>query len=369
MALIQCPECGQTVSDKAALCPKCGFPIVGATQEKTVPKDEPSEHIPKKSKKLSLIVCVGVAALAVILLSGWLFFRNSTPTITDIEITKWKLIDSGTYSDTYQGTITSTTKTPFVALLGDYTDQDAYPSLVYLEDGEGAIEVRESSDDDPSAIYRPIGYMTGKSISESDFTSIFAKDLDYDDYTSLNETDCTIEITFNLKNSKANGLLFFEVSNDLTKAVRRNCVAVVVNGTAQYSFYLDELPLKSRGVEVTVTPKLFCQSISVEETDYTIESGFTLDKYEGSFYTSYSGEEKLRFDGWQDGIILYTQELTAGGLKNDRGVVNNSRCYLQDSICTLSTYDSDLLEDSETTLLEPEYSFEIIGYLPYKTLD
>jgi hypothetical protein len=145
-------------------------------------------------------------------------------------------------------------------------------------------------------------------------------------------------------------------------------VAVVVNGTAQYSFYLDELPLKSRGVEVTVTPKLFCQSTAIEEADYTIESGFTLEGSEG-YYTSYSGTEKLRFDGWQDGIILYTKELTAGGLKSDRGVVVNTRCYLQDSVCTLSTYDSNLLEGSDTTLLEPEYSFEIIGYLPYINLD
>lgn len=27
MALIQCPECCQTVSDKATKCPKCGYPI------------------------------------------------------------------------------------------------------------------------------------------------------------------------------------------------------------------------------------------------------------------------------------------------------------------------------------------------------
>lgn len=27
MALIQCPECGQDISDKAQACPKCGNPI------------------------------------------------------------------------------------------------------------------------------------------------------------------------------------------------------------------------------------------------------------------------------------------------------------------------------------------------------
>ena len=27
MALIKCPECEQTISDKASKCPKCGYPI------------------------------------------------------------------------------------------------------------------------------------------------------------------------------------------------------------------------------------------------------------------------------------------------------------------------------------------------------
>ena len=33
MALINCPECGKEVSDKATSCPKCAFPI---RAEKTV---------------------------------------------------------------------------------------------------------------------------------------------------------------------------------------------------------------------------------------------------------------------------------------------------------------------------------------------
>lgn len=27
MALMQCPECGNKVSDKAEKCPKCGYPV------------------------------------------------------------------------------------------------------------------------------------------------------------------------------------------------------------------------------------------------------------------------------------------------------------------------------------------------------
>lgn len=32
MALINCPECGGQVSDRAPVCPHCGFPLSGATE-------------------------------------------------------------------------------------------------------------------------------------------------------------------------------------------------------------------------------------------------------------------------------------------------------------------------------------------------
>lgn len=36
MALINCPECGTEVSDKAASCPKCAFPIAESRPDGTV---------------------------------------------------------------------------------------------------------------------------------------------------------------------------------------------------------------------------------------------------------------------------------------------------------------------------------------------
>ena len=36
MALIKCPECGTEVSDKAAACPKCAYPIQQAQEQKIV---------------------------------------------------------------------------------------------------------------------------------------------------------------------------------------------------------------------------------------------------------------------------------------------------------------------------------------------
>ena len=36
MALIQCPECANEVSDQAVSCPKCGFPIAAAPTSRTI---------------------------------------------------------------------------------------------------------------------------------------------------------------------------------------------------------------------------------------------------------------------------------------------------------------------------------------------
>lgn len=38
--LIQCPECGGTMSDKAAACPHCGCPLIPATAPEEPGKDE-----------------------------------------------------------------------------------------------------------------------------------------------------------------------------------------------------------------------------------------------------------------------------------------------------------------------------------------
>lgn len=40
MALINCPECQNQISDKADNCPKCGYPIAGKKSKITVQKKE-----------------------------------------------------------------------------------------------------------------------------------------------------------------------------------------------------------------------------------------------------------------------------------------------------------------------------------------
>ena len=49
MALISCPECGHSISDKALSCPSCGYPINIST---TIPAQSTSKRTPKKRRKL-----------------------------------------------------------------------------------------------------------------------------------------------------------------------------------------------------------------------------------------------------------------------------------------------------------------------------
>ncbi|HQB11404.1 MAG TPA: zinc-ribbon domain-containing protein [Candidatus Omnitrophota bacterium] len=49
MALIKCPECQLEVSDKAAACPKCGYPIAVDKKVQTI------EQTGKKYKGMTLI--------------------------------------------------------------------------------------------------------------------------------------------------------------------------------------------------------------------------------------------------------------------------------------------------------------------------
>ena len=62
MALINCPECGKQASDKAPVCPNCGYPISEIKSADNNP-DNKEEH---GSKKTTVVILI---ALAVILLA------------------------------------------------------------------------------------------------------------------------------------------------------------------------------------------------------------------------------------------------------------------------------------------------------------
>lgn len=91
MALINCPECGNEVSDKAANCPNCGYPLedMGFVKEEVaeekasevvgddISKEDVEEKIVKEKKPISKKVIVGIiGGLVVASLIGYFATSN-----------------------------------------------------------------------------------------------------------------------------------------------------------------------------------------------------------------------------------------------------------------------------------------------------
>ena len=379
------------ISDKAEKCPKCGYQMQDSldTAEEAVTQGaaaeiEEAKEIPaaeekqktrfslktvltsvagaKKSKKKTAIIIAGIVLVmfAVLYAVG---SANSTLKVNEISINKWRLTDSRWYSDYYEGSVTSDQKKPFVAVIAQYDDEDSRPELVYVENGEGIFSTLESTSSDPSVKYRAIGYLSGTRVDSKGMT-IKYKDRDYTDYSSLEESDCYVDIEMDMRNNKT-GLLLFDVVNKTNGDKDSNLVAVVVKGKTQCSYYA-ELPYKSRGIEITIEPKLFCESSSVKQDDYTVEKNYSAEKEEGKYNTYYSGEMEIAFSDKQDGFALYTRELLEGGNKKNRNDVKNMYNFVHNGESKFTTYDS---VDSDETILMPKYDFNIVGYITWNSLE
>ena len=378
MALIQCPECEQSISDKATKCPKCGYPIkeyldskAEATPLENSGDDsagtEDSANVQKppkqmNKKKIALIATLVVIAAALVAAVSMGIFKTKL-SVEDITISKWRLTDSSRYYD-YEGMVTSEQKKPFIAVIGQYADEESVPEFVYMENGQGVFNPWEVSDDeDPSIKYRPIGYLGGTPVDISDMKVKYS-DSDYSDYTYIESTDCKVLINIEMNKHK-NGLLVFDMVNETQNETERNLIAVVIDGKAEYSIYA-ELPYKARGIDVSIKPKMFCESSDITAENYVVEKAYKAEKDEGEYYKSYSGEEILSFADYADGFVLYTQELKEGGNKENRNVVKNLKVFLRDGECSLTTYD---YVKSAGNILMPKYEFNIIGYITWTTLE
>lgn len=387
MALIKCPECGSTISDKAEKCPKCGCPLgirnaaaQGSQQappqaEQTVPTEKQAMGVAtvanrKHIGKIGVIFLV--IALAAVL--GLLALKNAAPTVKDIAITKWKLTDQSKYSNTYEATVTADTKKPFVALIGYYasenielddgTSMSPMPDFVYMDGGEGKLEVIEYDDDDPSLKRVPIGYLSCKTLSEKDVKQMSCTVTDYSDYSDSTEADVDFEIELK---SKESGILIYDVSNDMTKDVKTDCQVTIIDGKGSGTFYLWDLPAKSRGVEATLKPKAFCKAQEVKDSDYSVEKEFSIEKTDGKYFTQYNGNMRLRFaDTCEDGVLLFTSELTEGGKASKRGDAANLCTVISGHIADITTYDSC---DADETMITPVYDINIMAYLPFKKIE
>lgn len=70
MALIKCPECGKEISDKATLCPNCGYPISQISEDMSGKQEMHlvEENVKSEKKHISVksIVSIGVGIVALI---------------------------------------------------------------------------------------------------------------------------------------------------------------------------------------------------------------------------------------------------------------------------------------------------------------
>lgn len=361
MAIIKCPECEHDVSEKALKCPKCGYPI----QEYLSSKEEKIEPVKKKRKKKVVAGLIAACAVGAAVLGSVLNSNLFVPqlTVQDITINKWRVTDSTKQGYYYEGIIHSDQKQPFIAVIGQYKSEESAPEFVYVEDGMGVIETYEDKEEDPSIKYRAIGYMNGNPVELSEL-NVKYKDNDYYDWSYSDYTSCDVLIDIDMKNAET-GLLVFDVINETNNETKRNMVAVVHNGKAEYN-YSAQLPYKSRGIDVSIIPKLFCRSTLVMQDGYVIEKTYTAEKSNGTLYKSYSGEETLAFTDYDDGFVLYTRELQEGGSKENRNIVKTLSVFLHDGECTLRTYD---FVDADETILMPKYEFNVIGYITWERLE
>ncbi|MDR1165460.1 MAG: zinc-ribbon domain-containing protein [Deltaproteobacteria bacterium] len=63
MALIQCPECGKEISDKAVACPGCGNPIASETRSGLLSDGENTQEI-KLETGIKIETLLGMARTA-----------------------------------------------------------------------------------------------------------------------------------------------------------------------------------------------------------------------------------------------------------------------------------------------------------------
>lgn len=70
MTLIKCRECGKEVSDKATVCPNCGYPF--PPKETYVPS-----KAGKRQKNVAIVVIIGILILCSVLFFVFMILNNS----------------------------------------------------------------------------------------------------------------------------------------------------------------------------------------------------------------------------------------------------------------------------------------------------
>lgn len=113
MAIIKCPECGQSVSDMAEQCPNCGYPIHTNIMKcpecgNDVPKNmdkcpncgfpikEEGEKKEEQKKKKKRITIISIVAAILIIVIGSVYFIYHTNTVKEQENAAWTQLQTST---------------------------------------------------------------------------------------------------------------------------------------------------------------------------------------------------------------------------------------------------------------------------------
>ena len=314
----------------------------------------------KRIKRQAVLLPVAAAAVVIGLLI-FVLLRSSDSSagtvninVQKIAVDGWRKMDLAELENLYEGTVTSNETAPFAVIVGSRDDKDFTPRMVYMENGKGTVRVSWEDALDPSEAYRPIGYMEGRQLDESEISRITCEVRDYYDWKP--DTACTFDIEAELSGGDC-GFLCFEVRNNLTDEVSANCWMPVIDGKGSYLYLLSGLALNTRGAEASVTPKLFCPAKPLEETDYTLGE-FSVEREEGMYYTELQGRRDITLSGQKNVLILYTSRLKADE-KGRPGELMRDQALLAHGTGSLITY---LIVDTDEKGFEPEYEFEIIGY-------
>lgn len=363
MGLIQCPGCKGDVSDKAIACPKCGYSIKDYVQKENCITDnnikEPHDfqkhvRIPKKI----IAAIVGAVIVCIALVIVFVNSKGNDLNVKDITINQWKLVKSDA-GETYEGELKSENKSPFIAVVGKYEEEDSLPALVYMENGSGTISVYESESEDPSLKYHPIGYMKGKTLKGTDISEFNYELSDYIDLDLVETTYCNLEMEIIL-NKKYTGLLMADIKNEDTNEDRINISIPIIDGK-RYQHFVEEVEYKTRGANIKIIPKMFCESGKLMESEYETVRELSLDKDETENAISFHGDLGIRFKNISDGIVLYSETLLSGGDGTDIDKPQYARALSKDNICDIGIYNSS---KKEKFIAEPAFDIEIKGYVP-----
>ena len=86
MALIKCPECGKEISDQAANCPNCGFPLNNVKGWPTAVPRLSDEDIEKKKKTKIAVGLTAAGILIVVVVFLVLILRKDTLTPQEMAV-------------------------------------------------------------------------------------------------------------------------------------------------------------------------------------------------------------------------------------------------------------------------------------------